>query len=592
MAADSDKTKSGLSAEASAAARQKLEHESRLPAKGNLLYLLYCSLVGIAPNISMEATFSLELFTQNKEPPTREQRSWLIAMERKLHTLPQFTALLAPPAPTEAFSFLDNTVPFPLGESPFGAEIPPLEEKPVPLPAPRPTGGLAAVYIEADGMHAFLFLLPPTGGGLPLTPQQVYPFLAGQQVRFGINEQTVEEACARKRYLTLIPVAAGTLPVHGEDGYIVDHFRRKTEIHYALREDGTMDYRDLGWLQTAEKDQLISEAIPPTPPVAGTTVRGTEMPGRPGKTMLPPSGGGTRLSEDKTRLLAELDGVVGFSFQRFTVTPLLIIQGDVDNTVGDLDVLGDVIIHGDVLEGFNVQATGSITVRGMVEAARLAAGTDIRVGLGINGAGAGHLAAGRDILCKFIENTTVTAGGSVVCDAIVGATVTCDDSLFVNTGKGALIGGAVTVQNRIQAKVIGTANGRQIDLILGSPADFLDEQHELEEKLAELKEQLEAREKNLEFLSQDAPVPQAGQPDNTDGLKNSILLYRRRVLAAQRSLDELISSRKDYSHCRLIAGTLHTPANVSIGHAFLPVRQTIMDVEMYYADNKVALRVW
>ena len=47
---------------------------------------------------------------------------------------------------------------------------------------------------------------------------------------------------------------------------------------------------------------------------------------------------------------------------------------NVDNSTGDIDYEGDVVVNGNVLAGFTVKATGDITVSGIVEGATVIAG--------------------------------------------------------------------------------------------------------------------------------------------------------------------------------------------------------------------------
>lgn len=47
---------------------------------------------------------------------------------------------------------------------------------------------------------------------------------------------------------------------------------------------------------------------------------------------------------------------------------------NVDNSTGDIDYEGDVVVKGNVLAGFTVKATGDITVSGIVEGATVIAG--------------------------------------------------------------------------------------------------------------------------------------------------------------------------------------------------------------------------
>lgn len=91
--------------------------------------------------------------------------------------------------------------------------------------------------------------------------------------------------------------------------------------------------------------------------------------GKDGKPPHIPAGKNTVLSEDKTKLLADIDGEVVYEGNKFNVKNLLTINHDVDNSIGNIDFTGDILIKGDVREGYSVKAEGDVTIFGTVEGA-------------------------------------------------------------------------------------------------------------------------------------------------------------------------------------------------------------------------------
>ena len=83
-----------------------------------------------------------------------------------------------------------------------------------------------------------------------------------------------------------------------------------------------------------------------------------------------PQGRNIVYSEDRDRLLAACEGNLTFRSGRFHVENVFTVSGNVDNSVGEYQLTGSVVIHGDVLEGYSVKAKGDITVMGIVEGAR------------------------------------------------------------------------------------------------------------------------------------------------------------------------------------------------------------------------------
>ncbi len=521
--------------------------ENILPVKGNALYELYLRRQGVPPIDDPDLTFNLAQFTEWGGPPTEEQRGWFRSFE--------------PPARN-------------ILQQARGEEEEPIEHVPM-------------VRISRDRMSAFFYALPPTYGADDMTPESVMNALAEARIGFGIDELKVAEICHDKCYFTLFEVARGKPPEDGADGDVEDHFAREQEIHLQVKDDNTIDYKDLGWLQTVHEGDVICDIIPPTSAMPGLDVLGGEIRGRDGKKAVAPKGSGTRLSEDESRLLAAIDGVVTFDAGRFRVDPLLIIEGSVETATGNIETVGDVLIHGDVLEGFTVEATGNITVQGMVEGATMVAGGDIQVGRGMNGNSHGSMQAKGEVRSKFIENATVTTGGRIVCDTIINSTVSSDTAIEVKTGRGAIIGGNITALERIDALSIGNQSNRNIIITLGSTANFLRSKQELEQKRTELTRDVEEIEKNISFLDAGAVNPAPNIVSMVDDFKLKLSVQKMQLSNVERQLAQMDRKQTDNTACRLRAEIIYPPAQITIGNVTKVLRQMAFSALVYLKEGDV-----
>lgn len=527
------------------AAAARLAADNMVPVREHVLYSAYCRLTGEKRDLRPDARFSLSVFMEGGAQPTREQRGWLSGFERR--------ARLALHAKKQR--------------------------------ANEPEDARLFVRVSADAMEGWMFVLPPRFGGAWVAPGAVLAALLEQGVCYGVDEARIRQACESAEVYTLIRVAKGEPSLPGLDGEICDHYRRHFEIDLRVREDDTVDYRDLGWLQTISAGEVICDIVPPVPPVDGINLRGLPVPGRRPRKPAPPAGPGTRISEDGGALLAAIDGVVAYKQQRFRVDPLLTIDGDVDTGVGNLDVPGDVLVRGDVLEGFSVAAGGNISVLGAVQSARLTAGGNIRVGLGA--AGKSVLSAGGDVLCRYIESCSVTAGGRVVSGHIVGARVLCDTSVHTLSGTGAIVGGWVSAHERIEARTVGSPGGRHTRLLLGSTADMLQKRQALEAELARLEAELAGRQKDIDYLlEQPAPLPPS-QAERLGDMRAGLAALTMQRTALRRELDAAKPPAGAAARCRLLAGRIHPPATVQIGEVILAVEQQLDNAELRLRGSRV-----
>jgi hypothetical protein len=269
------------------------------------------------------------------------------------------------------------------------------------------------------------------------------------------------------------------------------------------------------------------------------------------------------------------------------VEPLLTIEGDVDTAVGNLDLIGSVIIHGDIRGGYRVKATGNITVQGRVENAYVRAGGSIQVGNGMNGSETGVLRAEGDIVCRYIEHSTVSSGHSVVSDAIVNSNVSAGNYIEATTGRGTIVGGRIVARNRIQAQTIGNYGNTLTSVILGDTLESLDEKLELTQRGASLGKELAEKEKSLKHLGQ-RPVLNSNDRKKVDSIKGEILVLNNKIQEVNSRLDAIERSRPPNTGCYLRAGIVHPPLDLTISGVRTVVRAGTSGVRFVMRSGEVA----
>lgn len=355
------------------------------------------------------------------------------------------------------------------------------------------------VFVSADKMKAWIMVFPPVGGG-ELSREMLEKSLEKNKVSYGADEGLIGRLSEEEdRYFRLFLAAEGKEAVHGEDGYIVDHFSRVVERKFEVDEHDRVDYTSLNIVQNADKGDVICESVPATKGTPGMNVYGQELPGKDGKEAKLPKGRNTEISEDGTKLLACHAGHVEFGSEGFKIKTVLEIDSNVDYTTGNINFLGDVHIRGDVCNGFSVQAVGDITVDGVVESGTVEAGGDLVVVKGIVGDRDSVIRSHHDVYAKYIANSIVHVRGNLNTDSILHSDVYCDGEVKACSGKGTVIGGKIRAARGMEAKVIGSKSGSVTAVVLGGQpcANFekkilLKEIEELEKEMKKLEKQPES----------------------------------------------------------------------------------------------------
>ena len=111
----------------------------------------------------------------------------------------------------------------------------------------------------------------------------------------------------------------------------------------------------------------------------------------------PRLGENVAMAADGCTVVAKANGVLYVNSGRVWVEKALVVRGDVDFSVGNIDFAQDVIITGGILDLFKVSSGGTIKVGKAAEAAEVKAAKSLIVRGGIVGKEKGRYFAGEDV---------------------------------------------------------------------------------------------------------------------------------------------------------------------------------------------------
>lgn len=456
------------------------------------------------------------------------------------------------------------------GDAPQRASI----EETVP-PAPLDVDEMGQALVSGDGMVVWLLLLPPSGNGKRLSMADGEALLREANVTAGIDQDALQAVFDKKSYFCLRPVAWGTPPVSGKDGWTEDHFQRKFVRGMGDADNGTVDYRAQSNVQAISKDAVICDIYPPVEGIAGLRVDGIAVAPPPVKAAVVPAGGNTVLSEDGTKLLAAIDGFLEFRGDLFEVKNLLNITNDVDYSTGNIDFRGDVSIRGDVREQFSVKATGNITIDGLVEAATVEAGGDVIITNGVSGNGQAVI-RGSHVRAKYVENSSVFAD-TLEADYILSSRISCTDSILASGSRGAIIGGEVIAAKNIKASRVGSQSGSPTEIILGVQPKLREELNANRKQLMNIRTESSELVKRVAYLKNRM---ERSRPDERSIKKIQAAELRlsqlaedgASLLSCQRMLMEQLNG---LAHCRLESSLVYPGVRLTIGGASQNIESAI-----------------
>lgn len=338
-----------------------------------------------------------------------------------------------------------------------------------------PVDSEVSVTVVSNGSEAYITVEPPVNGGAEITADTIMRKLAEANVTYGIKEETVNKIADKKLYGDRTLIAVWKPPVNGEDGTITYHYEKKVEIAPVEDEHGFVDYKNLGLVRSVHKGDVIADITLPTEGEPGTDVRGKSIRQIIGKKAAYSIGTNTELTEDGTQIVALIDGNINFKNNAFAIDNVVTIAGDVDASVGNINFVGDVVVKGEVMEGFKISSNANIIVAGNVNGAQLEADGDVIIKKGcINSKVVAH----GSVTINFCEHSdircdgTLTASNFVICDAYCG-------ELCVKGNTGGLLGGKYTSLSSVELSNIGTKNYTPTMLTVGDNALLAEERNSL-----------------------------------------------------------------------------------------------------------------
>lgn len=187
----------------------------------------------------------------------------------------------------------------------------------------------------------------------------------------------------------------------------------------------------------------------------GITVTGEKLPFISGRPVLR-CGPNTAPSSDGKYVLATKSGIPYAENGMPCVLDCIRIIGNIGPQTGDISFPGDVMIFGNVLQGFHVSTWGRLTVKGNLSGSASCAG-DIIVEGSINAPNA-TVESGGTILMRFCENSVIRAQGEVIIsEYTMHSVVETEKKVRLSPKRGRIVGGITRAKEGVSSRSVGSA---------------------------------------------------------------------------------------------------------------------------------------
>jgi uncharacterized protein (DUF342 family) len=352
-----------------------------------------------------------------------------------------------------------------------------------PIAVAEKQDALLEILISDDEMSAIAKITTSYGGN-PITLSDVKTECDMLNIKFGILTKNIlglinisKKADAGRTFK--IKIAQGIQAIDGEDASF--SIKVNTENHRKptpkLLDNGKVDMRDLGQSITVKAGTLLMVKTPLNLGKPGKKITG--------EVIVQKSGIDKAFVEQKNvqidpnnplHLIASINGIP-IEFKGFIRIDDVMLLESVNHKTGHVVYDGTVVITGDVCESMRVNASGDITVMGVIESADVRCGGDLTVNLPIIGH---HQKSDNEYSCtikcggnlrgsiaqyaKLRVAKNITLSNQLMqCDTICKGTINIQDG---SQRLGSIIGGVTAAYNTITTTTTGTKAGTKTTIKL------------------------------------------------------------------------------------------------------------------------------
>ncbi len=335
------------------------------------------------------------------------------------------------------------------------------------------------IAISSNRLTAYVVPIPTKVTDDPDAPT-IAPEVSASQIRKQLGEQGVTNGVLndaltaftdRSELTSMVQVAQGQAAVEGRDAEIerAETVLLATENHEpVVQDDGSVDHHATMAQQFVDEGTVLATRIPPIEGREGLDIVGNPKPARKVRDLTLQSLVGQNTEVRGEELLATSPGRPSVRGGKIDVLPIFAVEGDLDYSVGNIDFQGDVTVRGDVKPGFSIVASGSVTVSGMTEHAKIRAGGDITLQGAVgtieaddHGDGVEHeaeIVADGNLTANYLHSIAVEVLGEVTVNREM---VNCQ--LMANTVKtpsrGRIVGGLTVAKMEVETGTLGSQNG-------------------------------------------------------------------------------------------------------------------------------------
>lgn len=449
----------------------------------------------------------------------------------------------------------------------------------------------ARFFLSRDRMCAYACLLPPENDGDGITLEEFLDDMHYEGIHYGVLREEIEREFALG-CLRVFPVARGKKPQAGEDGKVTELFQRRKNMRLEVQNGSQVDFSQDIQLQPIRKGTVICLIRPPRAGTDGKDVTGETLPSPQAAEANVPQGENTAVTRGGQALTANVDGILYIENGRFCIHEQKIIDGDLDQFQGTLQVSGNLYIGGNVDGGAVIEASGDIVINGKLgQVCVTSMSGTIRVQQGVYGTeGKTFLNAGGQVQAPVVEWAEVDAGTSVIAETISNSTIRCGGTVYAMTGRGSIAGSLIRAGDSVLCLRIGNVAESRSRFSVGYPPHIPEKWDRIKTELAETQSTIEMLWKSITDLRKKGTRISETEKSVLEQLVVQRDLYtekRESLTAELRGVNKLLDKK---SRGKVRCEKLHPFLDVQIGRLTEEITTIEENCDIHVEENRILLK--
>lgn len=454
----------------------------------------------------------------------------------------------------------------------------------------KPMKAEAHFFLAEDRLSAYACVFPPENGGDGITLEEFLRDIHYEGITYGLLEEEIPQEFSRG-YFHIFPVARGKLPQMGEDGKVTELFRRRKQMRLDVENGDQVDFREDVPLQPIRKGTVICLIYPPRPGTDGMDVTGLELPCPETVSAYIPQGKNIVLDKGGRALSAGVDGILYIENDLFCIHEQKIIDGDLSQFQGTLQISGNLYIGGNVDGGVDITASGDIVINGKIRRARVTStcGT-IRVQQGIYGTtDKTFLTAAGQIQSPVVEGAEIDTGTNVISEMISNSVIRCGGTVYAMAGRGMIVNSMIQAGDSILCVRIGNLSGGCCQFSIGYPPNIPESWEQITTELTQAQATIKKLWEPITILRKKGSHISDGEQSVLNQLVEQRELYLERVETLKTELNTVNQVLDKKSGSKIQCEKLYPQLEVRIGRLTEKITTVEENCNIHVVANSIHL---